>query len=188
MPAHSPGNGENSRLALAGLILAVSMRTIDQTIALSGPTIESHLGISHGAMQWVVTAYLIATAAFFLLGGRVADVAGHKRMTLIGIAGFGTMSLLCGLAPGGAAAALWLIGAQVLQGIAGAFMCSAAVGIVVQGFSRENRAKAMATFFGITGALVIAAGLGRSCSAWSKPARGAGPAPLSSPASVPASR
>ena len=149
-----PTTRGNSTLALTGLIIAVSMTTIDQTIvALSGPTIESNLGISHGAMQWAVNAYLIATAAFFLLGGRLSDVFGHKRMALIGIAGFGAMSLLCGLAPDGRFAASWLIGARVLQGIAGAVMYPAAIGIVVEGFSREGRAKAMATFFGITGAM-----------------------------------
>jgi EmrB/QacA subfamily drug resistance transporter len=151
--ASAAPRGSNT-LALAGLIVAVSMTTIDQTIvALSAPTIESDLGISHGAMQWAVNAYLLATAAFFLLGGRLSDVLGHKRMALIGIAGFGATSLLCSLAPDGGFAASWLIGARVLQGIAGALMYPAAVGIVVEGFSREGRAKAMATFFGITGAM-----------------------------------
>jgi len=92
--------GRRGTLALAGLIVAVSMTTIDQTIvALSGPTIETDLAITHDAMQWAVNIYLIATAAFFLLGGRLADVFGHKRMALIGIAGFGVTSLLCSLAP-----------------------------------------------------------------------------------------
>lgn len=137
--------GPRGTLALAGLIVAVSMTTIDQTIvALSGPTIESDLGLTHDAMQWAVNIYLIATAAFFLLGGRLADVFGHKRMALIGIAGFGLTSLLCSLAPTGDLAGAWLIGARALQGIAGAIMFPAAIGLVVQGFSREGRAKAMA--------------------------------------------
>lgn len=144
----------NSRLALAGLIVAVSMTTIDQTIvALSGPTIETDLAITHDAMQWVVNVYLIAAAAAFLLGGRLADVFGHKRMALIGIAAFGATSLLCSLAPAGEFAVAWLVGARALQGIAGALMFPAAIGIVVQSFSRAGRAKAMATFFSITGAM-----------------------------------
>jgi len=156
--------GGRGTLALAGLIVAVSMTTIDQTIvALSGPTIETDLAITHDAMQWAVNIYLIATAAFFLLGGRLADVFGHKRMALIGIAGFGATSLLCSLAPTGDLAGTWLIGARALQGLAGAIMFPAAIGLVVQGFSREGRAKAMATFFGVTGAMTaigpIAGGL-----------------------------
>jgi EmrB/QacA subfamily drug resistance transporter len=144
----------SSRLALAGLILAVSMTTIDQTIvALSAPTIQQNLGLSHDGMQWAVNVYLLTTAAFFLLGGRVADVVGHKRMALVGIAGFGITSLLCGLAPSGDLAEPWLVGARALQGIAGAIMFPAAIGIVVEGFARESRGRAMAIFFAITGAM-----------------------------------
>lgn len=147
-------NAASSRLALAGLILAVSMTTIDQTIvALSAPTIQQNLGLSHDGMQWAVNVYLLATAAFFLLGGRVADVVGHKRMALVGIAGFGVTSLLCGLAPTGDFAEAWLVGARALQGLSGAIMFPAAIGIVVEGFARESRGRAMAIFFAITGAM-----------------------------------
>ncbi|MEJ3403844.1 MFS transporter [Rathayibacter sp. YIM 133350] len=157
-------SAKGNTLALAGLIVAVSMTTIDQTIvALSAPTIQADLGITHDAMQWAVNAYLIATAAFFLLGGRLSDIVGHKRMALLGIATFGLTSLLCGLAPEGAAAAPWLITARALQGIAGAVMFPAAIGLVVQGFPRAARGKAMAAFFAITGAMTalgpIAGGL-----------------------------
>src|SRR5206468_1212601 len=71
---------KSSTLALSGLILAVSMTTIDQTIvALSAPSIQQNLGLTHDGMQWAVNVYLLTTAACFLLGGRVADVIGHKR-------------------------------------------------------------------------------------------------------------
>src|SRR5689334_18597956 len=113
---------------LVGLILAVSMTTIDQTIvALSAPTIQSQLALSHEGIQWAVNAYLLATAAAFLLGGRLADVFGHKRMVLIGTAAFGVTSLLCGLAPAGDLAEAWLVGARVLQGVSGAIMFPAAI-------------------------------------------------------------
>lgn len=153
MTSSAPATRGNT-LALVGLIVAVSMTTIDQTIvALSAPTIETDLGLDHGAMQWAVNVYLVATAAFFLLGGRIADVLGHRRMVLIGIAGFGITSLLCGLAPEGDGAAAWLITARALQGVAGAIMFPAAIGIVVQGFPRASRGRAMAVFFAITGAM-----------------------------------
>jgi EmrB/QacA subfamily drug resistance transporter len=147
-------SGKTGVRTLAGLILAVSMTTIDQTIvALSAPTIQGQLGLSHDGVQWAVNAYLLATAAFFLLGGRLADVFGHKRMVLIGIAAFGVTSLLCGLAPAGDYAEAWLVAARALQGVSGAVMFPAAIGIVVQSFSRESRGKAMAMFFAITGAM-----------------------------------
>ncbi len=139
---------------LIGLILAVSMTTIDQTIvALSAPTIQSDLGLTHDGIQWAVNVYLLATAAFFLLGGRLADILGHKRMALAGIASFGITSLLCGLAPAGAYAETWLVAARALQGISGAIMFPAAIGIVVQSFPQERRGRAMAMFFAITGAM-----------------------------------
>ncbi|MFP3467098.1 MFS transporter [Leifsonia sp. SIMBA_070] len=145
---------KSSNLALTGLILAVSMTTIDQTIvALSAPSIQQNLGLTHDGMQWAVNVYLLTTAAFFLLGGRVADVVGHKRMALVGIAGFGITSLLCGLAPTGDLAEPWLVTARALQGVSGAIMFPAAIGIVVDGFARESRGRAMAIFFAITGAM-----------------------------------
>ncbi|WNV88508.1 DHA2 family efflux MFS transporter permease subunit [Umezawaea sp. Da 62-37] len=155
MTALSSGTtGKTGVRALVGLILAVSMTTIDQTIvALSAPTIQGQLGLSNGGIQWAVNVYLLATAASFLLGGRLADVFGHKRMVLVGIAAFGVTSLLCGLAPAGGYAEAWLVAARALQGISGAIMFPAAIGIVVQSFSREGRGKAMALFFAVTGAM-----------------------------------
>jgi MFS family permease len=145
---------KSSTLALTGLIFAVSMTTIDQTIvALSAPSIQQNLGLTHDGMQWAVNVYLLTTAAFFLLGGRIADVVGHKRMALVGIAGFGITSLLCGLAPTGDLAEPWLVTARALQGVSGAIMFPAAIGIVVEGFARESRGRAMAIFFAITGAM-----------------------------------
>jgi EmrB/QacA subfamily drug resistance transporter len=148
------GTGRASITTLVGLILAVSMTTIDQTIvALSAPTIQNQLGLSHDGIQWAVNVYLLTTAAFFLLGGRLADVFGHKRMALIGIAGFGLTSLLCGLAPTGDFAEAWLVIARALQGVSGAIMFPAAIGIVVQAFPKERRGRMMAVFFTITGAM-----------------------------------
>ncbi|TAH36298.1 MFS transporter [Candidatus Saccharibacteria bacterium] len=144
----------NQNIILTAMILAVSMTTIDQTIvALSADTIQSGLGISHAAMTWSVNAYLLATAAFFMLGGRLADVFGHKRMAIIGIIGFALCSLLCGLTPSGNIADTWLITARAVQGFFTALMFPAALGIVLASFSEQGRGKAMATFFGITGAV-----------------------------------
>ena len=143
-----------STLTLVGLILAVSMTTIDQTIvALSAPTIQSELSLSHSGVQWAINVYLLTMAAVFLLGGRLADVWGHKKMVLVGISGFALFSLLCGLTPAGDFAEAWLVTARALQGASGALMFPAAIGIVVQTFPKEGRASAMATFFAITGAM-----------------------------------
>jgi EmrB/QacA subfamily drug resistance transporter len=141
-------------ITLVGLILAVSMTTIDQTIvALSAPTIQNELGLTHDGVQWAVNSYLLAMAAFFLLGGKLADVLGHKKMVIIGTVGFAAMSLLCGLTPAGGIAEFWLVTARALQGASGALMFPAAIGVLVGSFPQEGRAKAMATFFAVSGAM-----------------------------------
>jgi MFS family permease len=82
----APGSQGSRRLALAAMLLAVGMTFIDQTIvAIASPTIQQHLSLSRTGTQWVVNAYLLALAATFALGGRLADVLGPRRMSVIGI-------------------------------------------------------------------------------------------------------
>ena len=149
--AHTP----RRRLALAAMLFAVAMTFIDQTIvAIASPTIAAHLALTRSGTQWVVNAYLLALAAGFALGGRLADVLGARRMAVIGITGFAVASALCGLTPGtGTAAATWIIVFRVLQGAAGAVMIPAALAVVVAAFDVAQRGRAMALFFGISGAM-----------------------------------
>ncbi len=65
------------------------------------PSMQADLGLSHGALQWVVNAYSIAFAGFMLLGGRAADIYGRKRMFLVGLGVFTAASLAGGLAQEG---------------------------------------------------------------------------------------
>ena len=149
-----PGLSRSSVLALSAMVLAVAMTTIDQTIvSLAAPTIQGELGLSHDGLQWAVSSYLLATAAFFCLGGRLADIFGYRRMVLIGILGFAGASLMCGLTPTGAAAEAWLVLARALQGVSGALMYPAALGIVRSSFPASGQGRAMAAFFGISGAM-----------------------------------
>src|SRR4051794_33631352 len=101
----APGGSRAKNLALAAMLFAVAMTFIDQTIvAIASPNIQSELSLSHAGSQWVVNAYLLALAATFALGGRLADVIGPRRMVYIGIVGFAGASALCGATPKGAAA------------------------------------------------------------------------------------
>ena len=144
----------NKRLALAAMICAVAMTFIDQTIvSIAIPDLQESLGLSEAGVQWVVNGYLVALAALFAFGGRIADVAGHRRMVLIGITIFATASALCGATPDGAIAEAWLIFWRVVQGAGAAIMFPAALAIVVAAFPRDERGKALATFFGIAGGL-----------------------------------
>jgi len=136
------------------MIFAVAMMSIDQTIvSIAAPTIQRDLGLTSTGLQWVINGYLLALAAFFALGGKLSDVLGHRRMVLVGTVGFAVASVLCGASPKGSVAQSWLIAARVLQGAFGALLFPAALAIVFKAFAARERGKALALFFGISGAL-----------------------------------
>ncbi len=102
------------------LVPAMAMVMIDFTIvSISATTIQQDLHLSETGVQWLVTAYALATAAFIALGGRLGDIVGHKRIVAIGIVTFASFSLLCGLTPDTSAAEPWMIVCRVFQGIGG---------------------------------------------------------------------
>lgn len=141
-------------LALTAMLFAVAMTFIDQTIvAIATPNIQRELDLSRGGSQWVVNVYLLALAATFALGGRLADVLGHRRMVLVGIVGFAGSSALCGATPTGGIAQTWIIFFRATQGVSGAIMIPAALAVVVSGFPIRERGKALAIFFGVSGGL-----------------------------------
>ena len=145
---------QNKRLVLAAMIFAVAMTFIDQTIvAIAVPELQKDLSLSSTGVQWIVNGYLVSLAALFAFGGRLADIAGHRRMVLIGVVGFATTSALCGATPTGELAEAWMITFRVIQGATAAIMFPAALAIVVGAFDVKERGKAMAAFFGITGGL-----------------------------------
>ena len=89
--------GSNKRLILAAMVFAVAMTFIDQTIvSIAVPELQKDLGLSATGVQWVVNGYLLSLSALFALGGRIADIAGHRRMVLIGVVVFAGASALCG--------------------------------------------------------------------------------------------
>ncbi len=144
----------SKNLALAAMLFAVAMTFIDQTIvAIASPSIQAQLSLSRAGTQWVVNSYLLALAAAFALGGRLADVVGPRRMATAGIVGFAVSSGLCGATPKGSAAETWIIAFRVLQGISGAIMIPAALAIVVAAFPLHERGRALAIFFGVSGGL-----------------------------------
>lgn len=104
-------------------------------------------------MQWVVNAYLLALAAFFALGGRLADLIGNRRIMVVGTLVFVISSVLCGCVPEGDVAQTWLIIFRATQGLGAALMFPAALAVVVNVFPVEKRGRALALFFGLSGAL-----------------------------------
>ncbi len=146
--------GKNSKLILAAMIFAVSMTFIDQTIvAIAVPTLQEDLSLSSTGVQWIINGYLLSLSALFAFGGRLADIAGHRRMVTIGVVIFATASALCGATPTGSLDEAWMITFRVIQGAGAALMFPAALAIVLGAFPVRERGRAMAIFFAIAGGL-----------------------------------
>ncbi|HWT91183.1 MAG TPA: MFS transporter, partial [Solirubrobacterales bacterium] len=147
-------SGKNSKLILAAMIFAVSMTFIDQTIvAIAIPTIEEDLSLSATGVQWIINGYLLSLSALFAFGGRLADIAGHRRMVTLGVVVFATASALCGATPSGSLDEPWFIFFRVIQGAGAAIMFPAALAIVLNAFPVRERGQAMAIFFAVAGGL-----------------------------------
>ena len=133
--------------ALGVIAIAQLMVVLDSSIVnLALPSAKADLGISDANQQWVVTAYTLAFGGLLLLGGRVADYVGRKRMFIIGLLGFAGASALGGLAPTQGL----LFAARALQGGFGAFLVPAALSLLTVTFhDPKERAKA----FGVYGAI-----------------------------------
>jgi len=142
----------NKWWALVVLCLGDFMIILDTTIVnVALPSIRTDLGFSETSLVWVVNAYMLTFSGFLLLGGRLGDLYGHRRLFLGGVAVFTLASLLCGLA----VSQEMLIIARALQGLGGAVVAAIALSLIMDIFTgEEERAKAM----GIIG--FIAAGGG----------------------------
>ncbi len=146
--------GKNSKLILAAMIFAVAMTFIDQTIvAIAIPTIQEDVHLSSTGVQWIINGYLLSLSALFAFGGRLADIAGHRKMVVIGVIVFAVASALCGATPTGSSAETWLIVFRIIQGAGAAIMFPAALAIVLDSFPVAERGRAMAIFFAVAGGL-----------------------------------
>lgn len=147
-------NAKGGYTVLIAMIFAVGMTFIDQTIvSISIPEIQKELDLSSNGVNWVVNGYLLTLSALFAFGGKIADVAGRRTMVTIGVLIFAAASALCGATPTGDIAEAWIVFFRIVQGAGAAIMFPAALAIVISAFPIESRGKAMALFFGITGAL-----------------------------------
>src|SRR6266487_3525313 len=131
-------------LALTVLCLGTLMIVLDTTIVnVALPSIRANLGFSETSLAWVVNAYLLTFGGFLLLGGRLGDLFGHRRLFLLGITLFSLASLTCGLANSQGL----LIGARAVQGLGGAVVSAVALSLVMNLFTEPaERAKAMGVF------------------------------------------
>src|SRR5438046_646519 len=139
--------GDRRWLTLAIVGAAFFMTILDVAIVnVALPSIETDLNVTETTVQWVLIAYAITFGGFLLLGGRMADLLGRKRIFLVGLTLFTFASLICGLATNIGV----LNGARAVQGIGAAIISPAALSIVTTTFEEgAERNKAL----GIWGAL-----------------------------------
>src|SRR5207248_9894098 len=131
-------------LALYVLCLATLMIVLDVTIVnVALPSIRNSLHFSETSLAWVVNAYLLTYGGCLLLGGRLGDLFGHRRLFLAGITLFTLASLVCGVSTSQG----MLIGARSVQGLGGAVASAVSLSLMMTLFTEPaERAKAMGVF------------------------------------------
>ncbi|MET3898944.1 EmrB/QacA subfamily drug resistance transporter [Devosia sp. UYZn731] len=160
MPAHAfvqvtKENADPRRwLALFVLLIANFMNLIDVTIVnVALPSMREGLGATDSQIEWVIAAYIMAFALGLLPFGRLGDIVGRTKLFLWGVAAFTTASALCGMSPN----IEFLIGARVIQGLAGAMMTPQVLAIATVTFPPEERGQAF-SLFGLSAGLASVCG------------------------------
>ncbi|WP_088140792.1 MFS transporter [Achromobacter xylosoxidans] len=137
-------HGKQRWWALMVLCLGVLMIVLDTTIVnVALPSIREDLHFTETSLVWVVNAYMLTFGGFLLLGGRLGDLLGHRRMFLVGLVVFTVASLACGLAQNQAL----LIGARAAQGLGGAVVSAVSLSLIMNLFTETGeRARAMGVY------------------------------------------
>ena len=145
MQEASEAHGAHRRWwALYVLCLGVLMIVLDTTIVnVALPSIRTDLKFTETSLVWVVNAYMLTFGGFLLLGGRLGDLFGHRRMFLAGVALFTLASLACGVAPTQFA----LVAARAVQGVGGAVVSAVGLSLIMTMFTDAGeRARAMGVY------------------------------------------
>jgi EmrB/QacA subfamily drug resistance transporter len=141
------------RWVVLGIVLiAEVMDLLDSTIiTIAAPTVRVDLGGSTATMQWWSAAYTMAFGVFLIVGGRLGDAFGRRRLFVIGIAGFTLMSVACALAP----SPEWLIVTRALQGGFGALLIPQGLGVIKTMFPPAEMGGAFGAFGPVMGIAAI---------------------------------
>ncbi|MGW7545379.1 MFS transporter [Streptomyces sp. NPDC054770] len=144
----------NRWLTPASSVVGAVVVALDGTVlTVAQPTLQRHLHASFAEVQWTSTAYLIAVASLLVFAGRLGDRYGQHRMFGLGMLGFGAASAGIGLAPGIG----WVIGLRVAQGVFGALLQPATLGMLRAAYPADRLAKPLAVRTAAVG-LAAAAG------------------------------
>lgn len=158
-PAVSTREAETltGRLSSAGLLTLLIGAFLPMTdffiVNVALPTIDTDLRASGGMLQLVVAGYAVAYAVLLVVGGRVGDALGRRRMFIGGMAAFTLTSLLCGLAPDAGT----LVAARLAQGAASAMMFPQVLSTIQATASGERRSRALG-YYGATGGIAVVVG------------------------------
>ncbi|PJN54952.1 Multidrug resistance protein stp [Paenibacillus sp. GM2FR] len=135
--------------ALIALALAQFLVVLDASIVnIALPSLGSELHLSTNTLSWVITAYVLPFGGLLLLGGRLSDRFGHRRLFMTGVAGFALTSAAAGLATSGA----WLLTARAIQGASAALLAPAALALVTKLFADpQDRARALGIWGAVAG-------------------------------------
>jgi EmrB/QacA subfamily drug resistance transporter len=155
MTASTQLRADRSRWALVAVSLATFMTYLDNNIVnVAIPSIQRSLHLSSAGIEWVVSAYILSFAALMLVGGRLADAVGRRRIFVAGLTVFTAASLAAGLA-GNAEA---LITARAVQGVGAALVTPTTLAIITATFSDVRARNAAIATWGAVGALSLAVG------------------------------
>ncbi|MFI6638963.1 MFS transporter [Streptomyces sp. NPDC050504] len=139
-------------LALTALLLGEAMNLLDATIVqVAAPAIHADLGGSVSDIQWFTTAYTLPFAVLLITGGRLGDIAGRRRVFVVGIVGFMLASTACALAP----SVGLLIAFRVVQGAAAAVIIPQTIGLIKTMFSGDEMSKALGSIGPVMGLAAV---------------------------------
>jgi MFS family permease len=158
MQVRSLNTGRRDRRwsALGLIVVAQFMVILDVAIVnVALPSIKIDLGFSETTLQWVVSAYAIMFGGALLLGGRLADLLGRRRLFLVGLGVFSASSLLCGLAWSEAS----LITFRAVQGLGGALLAPAALSLLMTTFADGRERNTALGIYGAASGSGAAAGV-----------------------------
>jgi EmrB/QacA subfamily drug resistance transporter len=156
LPTLHPVSSRRRWSALALIVTAQFMVILDVAIVnVALPSIKSDLGFSQAGLQWVITAYAILFGGALLLGGRLADLLGRRRMFVAGLALFSLSSLLCGFAWSSGS----LVGFRALQGLGGALLAPAALSLLMTTFAEGRERNRALGIYGAASGSGAAAGV-----------------------------
>ena len=152
--ASQTGSASRNRwLVFAAMLMAEVMDVLDANIInVAAPELEHYFDASQAQLQWAIGGYALAMGAGLIVGGRLGDLYGRRRMFLLAMSGFALASVLCASASGMS----MLIVARLLQGMTGALLLPPGFALLREVFGPQDLAKAMAIFGPVLGIASVA--------------------------------